>query len=270
MFALQHEFHAQIPWLDKQIDGELVLSQVRVGLAPESLDDGILTAQKLNKIVQEAGNHVGFVELAGGIDVDTSGIETKAQPRLDRVERNHPEDPDDVLLHIWHVPVCQVKVDQSHRQNDSAYHHHLGRVKRGIVDPSLVCGLDNNDWNDDEHGRQCDVPEQMADFSERILYIVQEGSAFSFVRRCLWYKTRGQVVVDELDRVVSVKLRIGVGYSQKGHGRQRLFVVVVAVAGRVAIAVAFVAHDCCSVSLLLLLLLLVVMVMVIVLLQSID
>mmetsp|Transcript_13879 Transcript_13879/g.51819 ORF Transcript_13879/g.51819 Transcript_13879/m.51819 type:complete len:285 (+) Transcript_13879:3-857(+) len=71
-------------------------------------------SQKLDQIVQEAVDHVRLVHVAHGLEVQVQLVEPQAQPALHGVDRDHPEDAHDVLLHTWQIPVREMTHDAMH------------------------------------------------------------------------------------------------------------------------------------------------------------
>ena len=169
VFALEHEFHSELPGFDKEVDGEAVLSEVRVVFAPEDLHESVLPSQEFNEVIEETGNDVGFVNVPDRVNVESGVAVPETEPGLDRIEGDHPQDPHHVFLNVGHVPVGEVQVNEAEGQDKGSQDHDFGRTKGRHVGASVRSGLVNDHGNQHRHGGKRNVPQQITNPSKLCL-----------------------------------------------------------------------------------------------------
>mmetsp|Transcript_19500 Transcript_19500/g.53672 ORF Transcript_19500/g.53672 Transcript_19500/m.53672 type:complete len:204 (-) Transcript_19500:460-1071(-) len=114
--------------------------------------------QKLEKGVQ----NITFIQISDCFNVDCVGSKSHGQPGSNRIERNHPQDSNHIFLHLWHVPVGQVQIHQSERQDNGPQHHDAGRSKGCRIQSSIAQSMISNNWHDKQHDQQGRVGQVVA------------------------------------------------------------------------------------------------------------
>mmetsp|Transcript_20102 Transcript_20102/g.57031 ORF Transcript_20102/g.57031 Transcript_20102/m.57031 type:complete len:201 (-) Transcript_20102:318-920(-) len=76
--------------------------------------ESLFASKHLDKELQEAVEDVAFVAVSQRFDVDGVPMESQTQPRLDAVNRDHPQYPHNVALHRRLIVVGKVRDDAVH------------------------------------------------------------------------------------------------------------------------------------------------------------
>ena len=124
-----------------------------VALVQQDLDQGVLSPQQGNQVIDKGGNDIGFVQISEWINVDAGMMVPQTEPTLDRIDWDHPQNADHVFLHFGHVPMGEVQIDLSETKNDSPTRHDTGRIPCGQIDFAIGQGSVQYKRNHCQHGQ---------------------------------------------------------------------------------------------------------------------